>query len=261
MRITSPLMAFVSDDGRTTAVAVWASRRLGSRVYSEPIPLISLLAISLSLRLVFEEGLFGYKFLALSVMLIMLAVVRGRISGSLVAWLALTSLALNPIPGALSINGRPWGVHAAFALPKTCTATVFGCLIFDAVEKRVRWYLIAWLVVARLRVPPVAAVVGRLHPSRPALSLWFWQLILPPTGFAMAVMPLLKTVRTLRPRSRRGCPTRSTEPASDSHARRCGKDNGLTTSACSCGFALTLSPTGPITDETRKSLGSDRTTA
>ena len=40
------------------ALAFWASRRLGSGVVA-PLPLTSLLATSLSLRIVFEEGLFG----------------------------------------------------------------------------------------------------------------------------------------------------------------------------------------------------------
>jgi hypothetical protein len=190
----------------SVAVAVWASRRLGSRVVSEPIPLISLLAISLSLRLVFEEGLFGYKFLALAVMLIMLAIVRGRISGPLVAWLGLTSLALNPIPGTLSINGRPWGVHAAFALPLICIVTVLALVVFDAMNHRVRWYLVAWLVVACcafLQWP-----LWSFDSIRPALSLWFWQLILLPTGIAMAVIPLLESVRTAQTRG----PARLAEP-------------------------------------------------
>ena len=177
----------------SVVVAIWASRRLGSRV-SEPIPLISLIAVSLSLRLVFEEGLFGYKFLALAVTLIMLAIVRGRVSGPLVAWLALASLALNPIPGTLSINGRLWGVHAAFALPLICIVTVLAVVGFDIMRQRVRWYLLAWLVVACcafLQWP-----LWSFDSIRPPLSLWFWQLILLPTGIAMAAIPLLESVRT-----------------------------------------------------------------
>ena len=57
------------------ALAWWATRRLGRRVVN-PIPLMSLIATSLSMRLVFEEGLFPYKFMALAVMLVVLAVVQ-----------------------------------------------------------------------------------------------------------------------------------------------------------------------------------------
>ena len=58
-------------------LAWWALRRLGSGVL-EPIPLLSLVATCLSLRLVFEEGLFGYKFMTLSVMLVLLSLVPVR---------------------------------------------------------------------------------------------------------------------------------------------------------------------------------------
>jgi hypothetical protein len=63
-------------------LALWASNRLGTSML-QPIPLVSLLATTLSLRLVFEEGLFGYKLMALAIMLVLLAVVRGWIRGGL----------------------------------------------------------------------------------------------------------------------------------------------------------------------------------
>ena len=113
------------------AVAWWALRRLGTGVL-EPVPLVSLLATSLSMRVVFEEGLYGYKFMALAVMLIMVAVVGGKIRGQLVAWLALATLAFNPIPNGLSINARLWGIHVAAALPLLCIAIV---LFLDRVRR------------------------------------------------------------------------------------------------------------------------------
>lgn len=177
----------------SAALAFWAYRRLGPAVL-EPIPLISLLAVSLSLRLVFEEGLYGYKFMALAVMLIVLAIVRGRMPGRLVAWLVLASLAFNPIPGPITINGRSWGVHVAFALPLLCIVIALGVVVYDAVHRRVRWYLIAWLVIAAcvfLQWP-----LWSPDSIRPRLPIWFWQLILLPTGIAMAVSPLVRSVRS-----------------------------------------------------------------
>ena len=176
------------------AIALWAYRRLGSRVL-EPIPLVSLLATSLSLRLVFEEGLFGYKFLALAVMLILLAIVRGEIRGRLVAWLALATLAFEPIPaGPLSINARSWNDHAAAALPLIFIAVVLVLVAYDAFHRRVRWYLIACFVVAAwafLQWP-----LWSLDSLRAPFPHWFWQLVLLPTGIAMAVSPLIHSVRT-----------------------------------------------------------------
>jgi hypothetical protein len=78
-------------------LASWAARRLGSALL-EPLPLASLIATSLSLRLVFEQNLFGYYFMALAVMLAVLDVLRGRISLYLVGWLALVALGFSPLP-------------------------------------------------------------------------------------------------------------------------------------------------------------------
>jgi hypothetical protein len=76
-------------------LARWAVRRLGSGVW-EPATLISLMTTALVLRLVFEVNLWGYYFMTVSVMLIVLDTVRGRIRLSLVVWLALIALAFYP---------------------------------------------------------------------------------------------------------------------------------------------------------------------
>jgi hypothetical protein len=174
------------------AVAWWALRRLGPGIL-EPVPLVSLLATSLSMRVVFEEGLYGYKFMALAVMLIMLAVVDGRLPGHLVAWLALATLAFNPIPNGLSINARLWGIHAAAALPLVCVATVLALIAYDAVHRRVRWYLIAWIVIAACAV--LQWPLWSLDMIRAQIPLWLLQLVLVPCGVAMAVSPLVRSIR------------------------------------------------------------------
>ena len=76
-------------------LAWWAMRRLGSAAL-EPLPLVSLIATSLSLRLVFEENMIGYYLMAMAVSLVMLDVIRGRISLPLVGWLGLVFLAFYP---------------------------------------------------------------------------------------------------------------------------------------------------------------------
>jgi len=70
-------------------------RRLGSAAL-EPLPLVSLIATSLSLRLVFEVNMIGYYLMAMAVSLVMLDVIRGRISLLLVGWLGLVFLAFYP---------------------------------------------------------------------------------------------------------------------------------------------------------------------
>ena len=80
------------------AMAGWAQRTLG-RAILEPLPLASLAATALTLRLVFEVNLYGYYFMAVAVMLIVLDVLRGRISIYLIGWFALLLLAFDPVHG------------------------------------------------------------------------------------------------------------------------------------------------------------------
>ncbi len=180
-------------------LAWWALRRLGPRAL-DPIPLLSLIATSLSMRLVFEEGLYGYKFMALAVMLIILGIVRGSIRGRLVAWLALVTLVFNPIPTGLDINARTWANHVAAALPVIFMAIVLVLILRDALHRRVSWYLVAWFVIAAcafLRWP--LWVPNALHAPLP---LWFWQLVLLIPGVVMAASPLVKSISGgTRPRS------------------------------------------------------------
>ena len=73
-------------------LAVWALQRLGAAV-TEPIALLSLMATSLCFRLVFEQNLLGYYFMAVAVLLVLLDVTAGRIRIGLVAWLGLLAFA------------------------------------------------------------------------------------------------------------------------------------------------------------------------
>ena len=175
------------------ALAWWALRRLGPDAL-RPVPLVSLLATSLSMRVVFEEGLYGYKLMTLSVMLIVLAVIRGRIRGWLVAWLAMATLAFPSIPAGVAINARPWGTHVLATLPTAFMLVALVLIGYDAVHRRIRWYLIVWFVIAAcafLQWP-----FWSVDSVRASLPLWFWQLILLPTGVGMAVTPLMRCIRT-----------------------------------------------------------------
>jgi hypothetical protein len=78
-------------------LAWWAVRRVGPHVL-EAMPLLSLIATSLAFRLVFEVNLWGYYFMPITLALLMIDVIRGRIRVLLVAWLALVSLVFDPPP-------------------------------------------------------------------------------------------------------------------------------------------------------------------
>jgi hypothetical protein len=80
------------------ATARWASQKVGPAVL-EPVPLIALLATSLSFRLIFEVNLWGYYFMAVAVLLVILDVVQGRIRVPLLVWLVLVVIAFYPTSG------------------------------------------------------------------------------------------------------------------------------------------------------------------
>jgi hypothetical protein len=81
----------------SAVLAYWTFRRLG-RAALDPVPLMALVATSLSLRLVFEEGLYGYYFMAVAVSLIVLDVLRRNFRVELIGWLALIVLVFDPFP-------------------------------------------------------------------------------------------------------------------------------------------------------------------
>ena len=82
----------------------WARQEIGQRMI-DGVPLLSLVATCLSFRLVFEVNLWGYYFLAVSVLLILLDVIRGRIRWPLIVWLALQPIAFRPVLGSTSSFG------------------------------------------------------------------------------------------------------------------------------------------------------------
>jgi hypothetical protein len=73
------------------ALAWWVVQRLGTAA-RQPIALVSLIATSLSFRLIFEVSLWGYYFMAVAATLVLLDFIRGRLRFWLVAWLVLVTV-------------------------------------------------------------------------------------------------------------------------------------------------------------------------
>jgi hypothetical protein len=195
LRLHGPLLVFLARMAPILAAVVlawWARRRLGPRILA-PVPLISLMATSLSMRLVFEVGLFPYKFMVLAVFLVVLAVVQGRVRGQLIVWIGLLGLAFNTIPLGFQINARSWGYHAASAAPLVFLAIVVGFIVWDAFHRRIRWYLVASFAVATWAF--VQWPLWSPDSIRTPFPKWFWQLILLTSGVVMAVRPLLREIR------------------------------------------------------------------
>ncbi len=175
-------------------LAWWAGRRLGPRVL-DPIPLVSLMTCALVFRLVFEENLFGYYFMAVSVALILLEVVRDRFRGTVAAWLALEIVAFNPIHAGFYSNLTGHTLDLFWAVPIITLAFVVVSVIVDAFYHRVRIYKLLWIVLACLTGE--LKLWGQNHPVF-AVPHWLWQVILVPIALGLALKPLRDEVNSTR---------------------------------------------------------------
>ena len=168
------------------ALTWWAKRRLGSRLL-EPILLVSLATTALGLRLVFEENLFGYYFMALAVGLVMLDVLRGSVRGHVVAWIALVTLAFNPVHWGLYSNWTPWDQQLHNALPIIFLGVALLIIVRDTLRHRLRGYIVAWFVLVALTCGP------RISPFNHGIIVlpnWIWQILLVPLGLVFAIEPV-----------------------------------------------------------------------
>jgi hypothetical protein len=173
------------------ALAWWVSKRLGPHAL-DPIPLMSLVATSLVLRLVFEENLFGYYFMAAAVTLIVLDAVCGRLREPVVAWLILVTAAFNPVHIGLISNLTSWSISLFTWIPTFLIAIVLASVVVDALRRRIRIYKILLAVVIALT--SVSNFWG-MHRPLVLVPGWLWQLILVPIALALAVTPLIKSLR------------------------------------------------------------------
>jgi hypothetical protein len=171
------------------ALAWWASRRLGPAAI-EPVALVSIIATSLSFRLVFEENIFSYYFMAIAIMLVLLDATRGRLRLSTVAWLATEALCFDPIAWAFRyphlLNLRHW-------IPVVVAVVALVFVVYELSLRRVRpWFLIwlAFIVFVFVRIPWEASTFPLVLP------LWLWQTIIVSSALFLAVNPLTGLVRS-----------------------------------------------------------------
>ena len=173
------------------ALAWWTRRRFGDRAL-EPVPVVSVLATAFALRLVFEITLWPYYFMAATVLLVLLEVIRGRIRGVVVGWLALMTLAFDPFPPGFLSNGVGWSTRAREVLPNYFLAVAVIVFLIGLLRRQVRWSIVAWIVV-------VAATLLTLPWShqviRTGMPLWFWQVVLAPTLVWLTIEPLIRLTR------------------------------------------------------------------
>jgi hypothetical protein len=178
--------------GISLLLAWWTVRRIGSATAMQPGPLMALIGLCLSLRLVFEQQLFGYYFMALTVALVVLDVVRGHFRSTLAAWLATTSLVFLLGLGSTQLNVlRPDQVTITRDLLALAVILFAVALIVRDIRRAApRWRLLLW--ISMLAVALISWATFHHFNVPPT---WVWQVVLVPPGVALALGPLLQAVR------------------------------------------------------------------
>ncbi len=178
-------------------LAWWVHERLGDRVL-EPLTLVSLVGASLALRLVFEENLWGYYFMALAVMVILVESVAGRVRGVVVAWLLTVTLAFDPLPTFVQTNATTLDVYARLDLPKIVVGLAALYVVVSLLRRRRPWFWLAWTVFAAFAFVRYPVLDTFAHHSWPT---WLWQTLLVPSGLALVASPLWRRMREPVPAS------------------------------------------------------------
>ncbi len=185
------------------AISWWVSRRLGAAACT-PVVLTSLVALTLGLRLVFEQNVFAYYFMALAVLLVLLDVTRGHIRGSLLAWLVAATLIFH-VPNY--IFGAALTMHPATVLPPLIALVAVTMVASGVLRNSTHsdapptsrvagWSLFLWSVVA------ICALVtwrSGVNPVFHPIPAWLRQAAVVGTGMMLAAGPLLDEVRRVRP--------------------------------------------------------------
>jgi hypothetical protein len=162
-------------------LTAWIVRRLGQAAM-EPVALISLIALSLSLRLAFEQDLYGYYFMALALTLILLEIARGHIRSAFVAWLAMVTVVYSIGPDSLHLFHLPWAGDAQVVLPLSVIALTLLYVVLRIVEGGSRVIL---LVGSALIAGTAVEWTGGGNPFSHPLPEWFWQVVLVSSGMAL----------------------------------------------------------------------------
>ncbi len=185
------LLSRIAPIGLSLVISWWTVRRIGPDAALQPVALIALVAVCLSLRLVFEQQLFGYYYMALSVSLVLLDVVRGRIRPSLIAWLATMSMVYVLASTQLDLLRSPWLSLARNLIPLSVILLAVALLVHEVRTSGPAWRFALWvaMIVGALITWNETDVLG-VPPS------WFWQVVLVPLGIALAAGPLFAQIRS-----------------------------------------------------------------
>jgi hypothetical protein len=171
-------------------LAWWVSRRLGPAAL-QPVVLISVIAVSLGLRLVFEQNLLGYYLMALAVLLVLLDVVRGHLRSSVVAWQVAVALVFCVRQGLSFEFVRGGGSIEKYG-PVVVLGAAFAVVLVGLLRGTSHRNLWPWLGVAGC---VLLTWPGHDDPFHHPLVSWPWQIALVFPGIVLAAGPLLAELR------------------------------------------------------------------
>ncbi len=189
--VAAVLLFRVAPIALSLVLSWWVARRLGPRAL-QPVPLLSLVAVSLGFRLVFEANLFAYYYMALTVCLVLLDVTRGSIRRTMVAWLACMTVVV--CRGSdLPFGVTKWGAY----MENRLIPLVIGGVAIMAILWQIRhgddrrnvWPLVAVAAVDFFTLLPGGNAFSAAH------VIWFWQIVLVVPGILLAAQPLWSTMK------------------------------------------------------------------
>jgi len=186
------LLSRVAPVAASLVLAWWVSRRLGDAALA-PVTLLSVVAVSLGLRLVFEQNLFSYYFMALAVSLVLLDVTDGYLRGSVLAWLAALTLVICGY-SVLPFTAVAWGSYSHVdPVPLFIGALALVIVLVQVLRGGDRRTLWPWIGVAAVDLLILWPTANPLTHHR---VVWFWQVILVVPGLLLAAHPLLSKLAT-----------------------------------------------------------------
>ncbi len=192
MHLPSALMFAVSRFVPLGAAALVAGVARRHVDVHHQLGVVSLVTTCLALRLVFEANLWSYYFIPLAAMLLIMDVVAGRFRGPVIAWLMAEAIAFNPFFHFIAPDHKLQGIWIAIYGP--VVLTLVGALIVGLrlMRRRVSGEWIAFFIVAA-----GSLVIGERIPGIHLYwwPTWLWQLVLVPSGVALAAQPLLRSHR------------------------------------------------------------------
>ena len=176
-------------------LALWVSRRLGASL-TQPGLLLSLLATTFFLRLVFEENLYGYYFMSVAIFMVLVGIVERRIREALVAWLALVTLAFNPVSWGFQSNWTLWGARLSADLPIIAIGIAVAFNLVRLISQReLKLSRLLWIVVTVASCVP--SLWGR-PADTPILPTWLWQILFVASGLVLATKSLRQGIERSR---------------------------------------------------------------